>query len=757
MKNYDYNKHVRGESLFVDDLPTPSGMLYASVFYSPVAHGKILNLNITGALTSEGVERVITAKDIPGENQIGGIIQDENLLAENEVHFIGHPIAIVVADTQLHARDAAKKIKIVIEELPAITDARDAYEKGSLIMPPRIFASGNVDEAWSKCEHVIEGMAETGAQEHLYLETQGAFAYPTEHDGVKITSSTQGPTQVQRAASKVLGIPMHKIEVDVLRLGGGFGGKEDQASAWGAMAALAAYVTKKPVKLILPRQDDMRLTGKRHPYTTPFKIGLTKEGKIHAFEAVFYQNAGAAADLSPAVLDRTLFHAANSYYIRNVKVTGISCKTNLPPNTAFRGFGGPQGMFAIEAAISKAADYLGIEARELQEINLMNEGDEFHYGQILKNSTIRKCWDELNSRFDIEDVKTRVDDFNSKNKQYKKGFALMPVCFGISFTNTFMNQASALVHVYSDGSISVSTAAVEMGQGVNMKIRQTAASIFSVNIDRVKIESTNTTRVANSSPTAASSAADMNGKASEIACNNILERLLRAAADKLQLSDTSKLSIKDELVYADGKSSGLTWTQLVQHAFFTRTNLSSHAQYAVPDIHFDKTTNKGTPFAYYAIGSAMVEATLDCLRGTYKFDSVKVVHDYGKSFSEVVDKGQTEGAIMQGLGWMSIEEIIYNREGKLLTNALSTYKVPDINFTPNDIEIIFLENADNPAGIKGSKAIGEPPLMYGIAGFFALRNAMKAYNPGKEYELSSPLTPEKCLMQLHYKQESVEV
>ena len=748
MKNYDSEKHVKGESQFVDDLLTPAGLLHIIVFASSVAHGKIIKLDYSEALKSIGVADIITAKDIPGENQIGGIIQDETLLAEEYVHFIGQPIALVVADTILNAKDACTKIKIEFEKLPVITDPREASQKGYLIMPPRVFATGDVDKTWDKCDFVIEGTTESGGQEHLYLETQGAFAYPMETGGIKIISSTQGPTQVQRASAKVLGLPMNKVEVDVTRIGGGFGGKEDQASTWGCIAALAAYKLKRPVKVILSRQDDMRMTGKRHPYSSDFKIGLSKEGKILAYQVTFYQNAGASADLSPAVLDRTMFHAVNSYFVPNVKATAISCKTNLPPNTAFRGFGGPQGMFVMEAALYKASEVMDIEYRKLQELNLMTEGDTFYYGQTIENSTIQKCWNETIRKYNVDSIQKRVDEFNKNNILFKKGFSLMPVCFGISFTNTFMNQASALVHVYSDASISVSTGAIEMGQGVNMKIRQAVASVFGVNIDRVKMESTNTTRAANTSPTAASAGADMNGKAAEIACHNILDRLKKVAAEKLNIKNASLIEIKDEIISINGNLA-LTWTQLVQAAFLSRTNLSSQAQYAVPGIYFDRTTNKGKPFAYYAIGTAVVEVTLDCLRGIYEFDAVKVVHDYGKSFSYVVDRGQTEGAIMQGLGWMTIEEVIYNKDGKLLTDALSTYKVPDIHFTPKEIEIEFLESVENAAGIKGSKAIGEPPLMYGIGAFFAILNAMKAFNPDKEYKLDAPITPEKVLCELY--------
>jgi len=749
MKNYDTTRHVRGESLFADDFLLPEGTLFASVFSSSIAHGKIVSLDISEVEKHPGVKKIILAKDIPGQNQIGGIIQDEPLLAENEVHFCGQPIAIVIAENLLIARAAKKKIKIEFEELTPITDPREAYAKGMLIIPPRIFSNGNVDEAWTQCDVLVEGTVETGAQEHLYLETQGAIAFPTEGNGIKIISSTQGPTATQRAACKILGLPMHQVEVDVMRLGGGFGGKEDQANAWAAIAAVSAYVTKKPVKLILPRQEDMRMTGKRHPYSIDYKIGLTKDGKILSYEVTFFQNAGAAADLSTPILDRTLFHATNSYFVPNVKATGLCCRTNLPPNTAFRGFGGPQAMFAMEAAIYKAAAKLGIDVSIIQEKNLLTEGDEFHYGQLAENSKARACWNEAKEKFKFDEIKSNVEKFNRENQLSKKGYACMPICFGISFTNTFMNQAGALVHIYSDGSVGISTAAVEMGQGVNEKIRLVAAEIFSINKSKIKIETTNTSRVANTSPTAASSAADLNGKATELACKNLFERLVDFVKDEFGFSASSKIEFEDETILGDGNKIDLTWNELIQKAFFKRVNLSAHAHYAVPGIYFDKEKNKGNAFAYYSFGTAVVEVTVDCLRGTYIVDSVKAVHDFGKSFANVIDLGQAEGAIMQGIGWMTMEEVIYNSEGKLLTDALSTYKIPDIHSAPKEIEVHFLENSENPLGIFNSKAIGEPPLMYGIGTFFAIQNAMKAFRPGKEFQFSAPLTPEKVLLGLY--------
>ncbi len=694
-----------------------------------------------------GVVRIITAKDIPGENQIGGIIPDEELLADKQVHFCGMPIALVVADSEENARLATKKIKVEIENLPVITDPREAQSKGELIIPPRTFNLGNVSDAWAKCEHILEGNTETNGQEHLYIETQGAYAVPMENGAIRIYSSTQGPTAVQRTVAGVLNMSMHELEVDTTRLGGGFGGKEDQASAWACLCALATYHLKRPVKYALHRMEDMRMTGKRHPYSSDFKIGLDKDLKIVAYEATFYQNAGAAADLSPAVMERTLFHCTNSYFVPNVKATAYSCRTHLPPNTAFRGFGGPQGMFVIEAAIAKAADVLGIPASDIQSRNLLKTGDEFPYGQKAE-SEANECWKKTDEIYNIKQLGKEVEDFNNKNKYFKKGLALMPICFGISFTKTRMNQGRALVHVYTDGSVSVSTGAVEMGQGVNTKILQVAARIFSLDPSRVRIHSTNTYRIANTSPTAASAAADLNGKATEIACQQILERLITVAAEELA-TDAKNIEIKDGHVFANGKASELKWDDIVMRTYNRRISLSEHAHYTPPGIHFDASTEKGHPFAYHVYGTAIVTVTIDCLRGVYETDSVKVVHDFGTSMNTMVDLGQCEGGIVQGIGWMTLEEIVYDKEGKLRSNALSTYKVPDIYSVPKEITIHALDTKKDNLAVFRSKAVGEPPLMYGIGAYFALRNAIKAFNPNADIKFDAPMTPEKVLMNLY--------
>ena len=748
MINIDAKNHVTGKSIYLDDIPVMQGTLHALVYDAPVAHAKIKSIDYSKAEALEGVERIITYKDIKGENQIGGIFPDEPLLAEYEIHFWGMPIVLILADTEYIARKARSLITIEYDELDVITDPRDARAKNSLIFPPRTFKMGNTKSVWDECEYIFEGEADSGGQEHLYIETQGAYAYPTEHGSVRISSSTQGPTQVQKTAAKVLGVDMNKVEVDVTRLGGGFGGKEDQATLWGVLCALGVQITGRPVKYSVHRMDDMRITGKRHPYRSDYKIGLSKDLKIMAYEATFHQNAGASADLSPAVMERTLFHATNSYFIPNVEVTAYSCKTHLPPNTAFRGFGGPQGMFVIESAIAKAASELGVSARAIQKANLVKDGDELSYGQVLDQANAIKSWSEAETEFEIEKLQKEVDEFNMNSLTHKKGLAVMSICFGISFTNTPMNHARALVHIYQDGSVGVSTGGVEMGQGLNTKLVQVAADIFKINPKRIKLETTNTTRVANTSPSAASATADLNGKALEIACEALLERLANTASKHL---NSSNIELKNELVWVDGSQSEMNWVKLVQTAFLDKVSLTENGHYATPMIHFDKTIEKGHPFAYHVYGTSIHTVTVDCVRGIYEFDSVKIVHDFGKSMNTDVDLGQVEGALVQGLGWMTMEELIYNEKGKLMSNALSTYKIPDIYSVPKVIDIKHLETSGHDMAIRKSKAVGEPPLMYGIGGYFAIQNAVKAFNPNYKLKFDAPFTPEKVLIGLYEK------
>ncbi len=747
MTNLDSHSHVRGESVYLDDIPIVQGTLYACVFDSPIAHGKLKSVDTSRAQNSEGVIRTITAADLIGENQIGGIVPDEPLLAEAEVHFAGQPIVIVVAETEDLAHRAAKKITAEIDELPPITDPRVAAANGDLIVPPKQFIMGDVEVAFADCEHVFEGRAEINGQEHLYIETQGAYAVPTENGGLRVYSSTQGPTAVQRTVCRVTGLAMHQVEVDVQRLGGGFGGKEDQANAWAGICAVAAQLTKRPVKYALHRMEDMRMTGKRHPYSADYKIGLDRDLKIVAYQAVFYQNAGAACDLSPPVLERTLFHCTNSYFIPNVTATAFCCRTNLPPNTAFRGFGGPQGMFVIESAIAHAAEQLGVSAADIQRKNLIDDGDEFPYGQKAESDAITS-WTQADEAYRFAELQKEAEEFNASQKYLRKGIAMMPVCFGISFTKTPMNQARSLVHVYTDGSVAVSTGAVEMGQGVNTKMAQVAARMFGLPIEKVKVHTTNTLRIANTSPTAASAAADLNGKATQMACEAIRGRLLDIATTLVEAETAADLSLSDGFVYRNGEKTSLDWQTLALEAHLQRVSLSEHSHYATPGISFDWGTAKGHPFAYHVFGTAIVGVTVDCLRGRYEVDYVKCCHDFGTSMNTAVDLGQVEGGIVQGLGWMMMEELVYDADGRLRSNALSTYKVPDIYSVPKDISVVALETDRENLAIFNSKAVGEPPLMYGIGAYFAFRNAVRAFSECSP-PFEAPFTPEKVLMNLY--------
>lgn len=750
MEHYDAQLHTRGESLYVDDVPEPTGMVHAVIYGSPVAHGTLEQVHIEEALDAEGVLDVITAEDIPGENQVGPVVQDEPLLTDDELLYEGHPIAIVVAETHEQATWARDLIEADVTEKEAVVDAREAYQRGDTLGTPRTFAMGDVDEAFEECDVIVEGRADCAGQEHLYLETQRARAVPgeAEADRMKIYSSTQSPYAVQEAAARILDVAEHKVEVDVVRLGGAFGGKEDQATHWACMSALASVLVDAPVQLVLHRVDDMKMTGKRHPYSADYKMGLDEEGNILAYDVRHFQNAGAKTDLSLAVMERTLFHSTNAYHVPNVRAWAASCKTNITPNTAFRGFGGPQGMFAMESAMADAAEKLDMTREQLQRKNLIEEGQSFPYGQRAERCRAQKTWDEADEQFDLAEMRNRADAFNQDHEDKKKGVAAMPVCFGISFTGTFLNQASALLHVYTDGSVSLSTGGVEMGQGVNSKLVNIAARALGVSVDRIKIETTNTTRIANMSPSAASATTDLNGGATILAAEELLDRFRELVAREMGIQDDENIEFRDDQVFYRGKQTEWDWEKVVETAYLNRISLSAQAFYATPNIWFDKDEEEGRPFAYHVYGTAFFEVTVDTLRGTYDIDSVRLAHDLGRTVNELVDIGQIEGGLAQGIGWMTLEELAWGEDGELLSDALSTYKTPDGYFMPDDLDVHWIED-ENPEGPYGSKAVGEPPLMYGLGAYFAIRDAMRAFDADAEFPFDAPLTPEKVLLQLH--------
>jgi len=746
MKNSDLNSHVSGKSLYIDDLPCRIGTLHGAIFGSPVAKGKIIDLDFSEALISDGVVSVLTFKDIPGKNEIGHEINDQPLLAEKEVKYIGQPVAFVIAKTKKLAKDAAGKIKINIEEEKAIVNAKDAFTLGELI-GQNCLESGNVDEAWKECDFVFEGNVESGGQEHFYLETQGALAEPMENGSIKVRCNTHAPGHFHRNISTVLGLSQNKIELDIKRVGGAFGGKEG-CSIWSSLAALGAYLLNKPVKVILNRHEDITTSGKRHPYSNDFKIGLKKDGTIHAFEINMYQNAGAFADMSMGVLNRCMLHTTGSYNIKNFRGKAYSCRTNIMPNTACRGLGIPQAVFLIESAIHYAAIKMGLNPIDLQKINLIKEGDIQPCGMNMEFCHAEDCFSALDKAVNLAQRIKDVEEYNKKNTATKKGLSILPLCFAVSFVKPSQNQASSLVHVYTDGTVSVSTGAVEVGQGVNSKIQLIASKTLNISFDKVKVESTNTSRIANASPTAASTASDLNGMATLYACKDILERLKKVVAAKFNVKHED-VDIREETIFINDKRTEYTWNELIKDAYSQRVDLSSHGYYAPPQLHWNEKTMKGHPYTYHTYGTCLTEVTLDCLRGTYNFNSVEIVHDAGKSLSEDIDRGQIEGGVIQGMGWCTIEQLVHDAKGKCLSIP-STYKVPTIKFTPEKMSVDFLKNVDNPYAVYNSKGIGEPPFVYGVGAYFALLNAlMTADKKHKEPIYSIPMTPEKSFMYLY--------
>jgi xanthine dehydrogenase large subunit len=742
--------NLRGETRYIDDLPEPKNLLHAAVAGTPSARGLLSAIDASAALALHPSVRVLTAADIPGENQLGQAVPDEPLLVAvgTEWGFMGQAYALVLAETRSLARRAALLVKPSFEKLPPLLDPREAVRQGKLILTPRTQAWGDTSKAFASCATVVEGRVESGGQEHVYLETQSAIATPVEGGGMRLVSGTQYPSGVQEGVARILGVSMHQVEVEAPRLGGGFGGKEDQAAGWAALAALGARRTGRPVKLILSRKDDMRMTGKRHPYTSDYRIGLDAAGRIVAFEADYYQNSGAICDLSPAILSRTLFHACGAYRVPNVRVTGYMCRTNLPPFTAFRGFGAPQAFFVIEAAIEAAAAKAGLDPVELRRRNLLAEGDSFHFGMPVEDCRAGLTFERLLALSGWTELRKRTEAFNASHRLEKKGLALIPLCFGVSFTKLLMNQGGALVHVYHDGSVLVSTGAVEMGQQVSRKIARVAAATFGIDIGKVRVERTSTLTVANTFPTAASTGSDINGMAAQAACAEIKGRLLGMAATILGVP-AAGLSIQAGRVMRDGVPTPLAWEELVTKTHEGRIDLSAHGFYATPDLVYDMKAERGSPFAYHVYGCAAVAATVDVIRGTYALDEAFIVHDGGDSIDLAVDLGQVEGAFAQGLGWALLEDLAFDREGRLLADSLSTYKLPDLHFMPAETHVEFLEGHPNPKAVMRSKAIGEPPLVYGIAGYFAVLDALHAARKEARGDappfFDLPLTPEKCL------------
>jgi len=764
-KNYSMSKishhesaiqHVTGQAVYVGDMFPSEKTLAGRVVYSPHAHARIMSYDFTEALKLQGVYDILDYKRIPGDNQLNLIAHDEPCLAEGTVNCIGQAMFLIAADTDEIAIEAEKLIKVNYEVLELILSIDQAIEKGNRLQPPRRIEIGAVDEVLKKCKHVLSGTLKTGAQEHWYLETQAAVCVPGEDRDMTVYASSQNPTETQLVVAEVLGLPANKVICEVKRMGGAFGGKESQANHVAAWAALLADATRKPVKISLFRDDDQKITGKRHPFQSTYTIGFNDEGIIEAYVVDMNTDVGMATDLSMAILERAMFHAENTYHIPNARITGHTWKTNLPSNTAFRGFGGPQGIAIIENAVDMIARYLKKDAAEIRYKNFYgtNTRIETPYGQIIQNNRLYTIWDQIIKSSNYYERSKEIDRFNGKSEFKKRGIALTPVKFGISFTTSFLNQAGALVLLYKDGTVLVNHGGTEMGQGLHTKIRQIAALELGVPVEVVKVNATNTSKVPNTSPTAASSGTDLNGMAVKNAIDKLKERLKPCVAKMLKekFSDESD----SDIVFCEGfahnssnPNQKIGFVDLVKRAHFEQISLHATGFYKTPDISFNKEKGKGTPFHYFAYGMAVAEVEVDILTGKSKVLRADIVHDVGDSINHDIDLGQVTGAFIQGMGWCTAETVKRGKDGSLLNHSPDTYKIPGIGDTPEIFNVELLQHAPNPPVIRKSKAVGEPPFMLAFSVWLAIKDAISSVGNHKYepyYEL--PATNELVILSL---------
>ncbi len=733
-------------------------MLVGRVVYSKRAHAKIKSPNLTKAKKLQGVHAVLCYKDIPGINQMGPVIHDEVCLAEEEVLCVGQAIVLIAAESEAIALEAEKLITIEYEPLEAILDIRTAIEKNALLSPERTMKRGDADAALKTAEHVLSGELETGAQEHWYLETQTCLCIPGEQQEITAYSSTQHPSETQAIISEVLGVAKNEIVVETRRMGGAFGGKETQANWTAAWAALLCNATKRPVKIRLFRDDDQIMTGKRHPYLIRYEAGFDSTGKISAIQFEQNANGGCATDLSLAILERAMLHADSSYYIPNMHVTGRAYRTNLPSNTAFRGFGGPQGMAAMEDVIDRIARFLKKDAADVRKINFygVDTNNITHYGQVVELNRLHTMYDRLMASSDYRNRRKAVDEFNSTNEFYKKGIALTPVKFGISFTTTFLNQAGALVNIYKDGTVLINHGGVEMGQGLNTKIAQIAAAELGISVSKIKVNATNTSKVPNTSATAASAGTDLNGMAVKNAIDKLKKRIAEVMAAEFSKQQPEKQSLPENIVFENDyiidkllPYHKTTFADAMPIVHFNQVSLSATGFYRTPDIGWDKVTGWGKPFNYFAFGMCVSEVLVDTLTGFYKNLRTDILHDVGDCINPGIDIGQVEGAYIQGVGWCTTEEVKWNEKGHLLNHSPDTYKIPSVQDIPADFRTNLLQDAPNPNAIRKSKAVAEPPFMLAFATWLAIKDAISSVaNHELEPEFKLPATNEVILLSI---------
>lgn len=718
-------QQATGEAQYCDDIPPHANELHLSLVYSSRPHAKILSIDSAVARSMPGVVDCIFSEDVPGSNSTGPVVYDETVFAEGEVTCVGHVIGAVVAQTQAEAQRATKAVKIQYQDLPAIITIEEAIEAHSFYDPIRMLQKGDLEEGFKQANHILEGEMHIGGQEHFYLETNTTVAVPRDTNEIEVFSSTQSPSKTQSLVAKALGIPANRVHVRTKRLGGGFGGKESRTTVLSTVVSIAAHRLKRPVRCMLDRDEDMLVTGGRHPFYAKYKVGFTDSGQILALDVSFYSNTGNSMDLSLSVMERALFHLENSYLVPNVRGRGFLCRTNLPSNTAFRGFGGPQGMMVCEDWISAIGLRLEKSPEEIRELNLYSEGDRTPYNQVLEQFTLRRCWAECLNRAKYHERRARVDQYNRQNRWTKRGLAVVPTKFGIAFTAVFLNQAGALVHIYTDGSVLLAHGGTEMGQGLHTKMVQVCSRALNVPVSKIHIAETSSHSVANTSPTAASASSDLNGAAVVQACTVLNQRLQ---------------------TYKDRNPQG-GWESWVKAAYFDRVNLSANGFYRTPDLGYDFETNSGRAFNYFSYGVCCSEVEMDVLTGTHKNLSSTIVMDVGHSLNPAIDVGQVEGAFMQGVGLFTLEQLLYSPQGALLTRGPGSYKIPGFGDIPTDLTVSLLRDCPNDKAVYSSKAVGEPPLFLAASVFFAVKDAVRSARSESglsgPFRLDSPATAER--------------
>jgi len=733
--------HVTGRALYADDLAGRfPGLLHAWPVLAPHAHARVTALDTAPALETPGVVTVLTGADVPGENDSGPVRHDEPIFP-TEVMFHSQPVAWVLGDTLDAARAGAARVQAAYEPLPAILTIEQAIEAGSFLTEPLRLARGDM-AALAGSPLRLEGELAIGGQEHFYLETQSAIAWLDESGGIAVQSSTQHPSETQAIVARVLGVPKHAVTAECLRMGGAFGGKEVQANAWAAVAALGVWKTRRPVRVRLTRALDMVLTGKRHPFLARYRAGLSGDGRLQALTLALFSDGGWSLDLSEAIMWRALFHCDNAYRLPAVDAVGRVCRTHKTSQTAFRGFGGPQGMLVIEEILARAAAALSLPAHVVRERNFYREGDTTHYGQTVEQAgRISDIWTRLKDTSRFDDRREAVAEFNARSTHVKRGLAMTPVKFGISFTAAFFNQAGALVLIYRDGSVQVNHGGTEMGQGLFTKIQQIAADSLGVTLDHVRLMPTRTDKVPNTSPTAASAGTDLNGAAVLDACAQLRDRLLPVAAGLLAC-EASEVRFENNAVSGGGRR--VPVAAVCEAAYMQRTPLFAQGYYRTPGIHFEAATGTGKPFHYFAYGAAVSEVEVDGFTGDHRLLRTDILQDVGDSISPVVDRGQIEGGFIQGMGWLTIEELLWDDQGRVATRGASTYKLPSWSELPEVFEVNTLQRATQSGVVFGSKAVGEPPLMLAISVREAIREAVGAFGHGPAAgTFASPATPER--------------